>query len=241
MTFDFSTLGDPALRLGLALLLGSAIGIERQWHQKMAGLRTNALVALGASGFIVLSNLVGQGDPTRIAAQVVTGIGFLGAGIILREGVNVHGLNTAATLWCSAMVGTLAGAGFGAPSILAAAFVIGTNLVLRPVVRAMNDRLLSRASGETFYSVDVSCPAAEEARLRALLLQEISGAGLVLRRLESNDLPETTPGATKVRVKAKAVATRRQDATLEQIVGRLSLDPVVSGTSWRIDEENPEA
>ena len=74
-------------------------------------------------------------------------------------------------------------------------------------------------------------------RLRALLLQEISGAGLVLRRLESNDLPD----GTKVRVKAKAVAAKRQDATLEQIVGRLSLDPVVSGTSWRIDEENPEA
>jgi putative Mg2+ transporter-C (MgtC) family protein len=87
----------------------------------------NALVALGASGFIVFSELVGQGDPTRIAAQVVIGIGFLGAGVILREGINVHGLNTAATLWCSAMVGTLAGAGYAGPCILAAAFVIGTN------------------------------------------------------------------------------------------------------------------
>ncbi|MBV8651001.1 MAG: MgtC/SapB family protein, partial [Alphaproteobacteria bacterium] len=94
-------------RLGLALVLGSAIGFERQWHQKMAGLRTNALVALGASGFVVFSAMVGPaGDPTRIAAQVVSGIGFLGAGIILRQGINVHGLNTAATLWCSAMVGT---------------------------------------------------------------------------------------------------------------------------------------
>jgi putative Mg2+ transporter-C (MgtC) family protein len=80
----------------------------------MAGLRTNALVALGASGFVVYSAMVGQGDPTRVAAQVVTGIGFLGAGIILREGINVHGLNTAATLWCSAMAGTFAG-GFLVP------------------------------------------------------------------------------------------------------------------------------
>jgi len=112
MQFDIASLGEPALRLGLALVLGSAIGIERQWQQKMAGLRTNALVALGASGFVVFSGLVGEGDPIRIAAQVVTGIGFLGAGVILREGVNVHGLNTAATLWCSAMVGTIAGAGF---------------------------------------------------------------------------------------------------------------------------------
>jgi putative Mg2+ transporter-C (MgtC) family protein len=111
MHFDLASLGDPALRPAAALLLGCAIGFERQWNQKMAGLRTNALVALGASGFVVFSGLVGEGDPTRIAAQVVTGIGFLGAGVILREGINVHGLNTAATLWCSAMVGTLAGAG----------------------------------------------------------------------------------------------------------------------------------
>src|ERR1700749_2307183 len=138
---------EPALRLGLALLLGSAIGFERQWHQKMAGLRTNALVALGASGFVVFSGLVGGGDPTRIAAQVVTGIGFLGAGVILREGINVHGLNTAATLWCSAMVGTLAGAGYPGLSLAAAGFVIVTNICLRPLVRAINQR--SQISNET--------------------------------------------------------------------------------------------
>jgi len=100
---------DITIRLAVALLLGSLIGFERQWHQKMAGLRTNALVALGAGGFVVFSAMYPtQADPTRVAAQIVSGIGFLGAGIILREGINVHGLNTAATLWCSAMVGTLA-------------------------------------------------------------------------------------------------------------------------------------
>ncbi len=72
-------------RLSVALALGSAIGFERQWRQKMAGLRTNALVALGSCGFVVFGAIVGEGDPTRIAAQVVTGIGFLGAGIILRR------------------------------------------------------------------------------------------------------------------------------------------------------------
>src|SRR5260370_33296320 len=128
-------LTNAVLRLALALLLGSAIGFERQLHQKMAGLRTNALVALGSCGFVVFSMLVGQGDPTRVAAQVVSGIGFLGAGIILREGINVHGLNTAATLWCSAMVGTFAGGGYSAPSGVAAGFVVATNLLLRPPLR----------------------------------------------------------------------------------------------------------
>ncbi|MGO8955309.1 MAG: MgtC/SapB family protein [Rhodomicrobium sp.] len=92
-------------------MAGAAIGAEPQWHQKMAGLRTNAL---GAGGFVAFSAAAGQGDPTRIAAQVVSGIGFLGAGIILREGINVRGLNTAATLWCSAMAGTFAGGGYAA-------------------------------------------------------------------------------------------------------------------------------
>src|SRR5215813_12048111 len=76
MTFDTSALATEAMRLVLALLLGSAIGIERQWAQKMAGLRTNALVALGAAGFVLFSGLMGHGDPTRVAAQVVSGIGF---------------------------------------------------------------------------------------------------------------------------------------------------------------------
>ena len=101
---------DPheiAFRLGSALLFGGIIGFERQWHQRMAGLRTNALVSLGAAGFVVFSMAVADSSPTRVAAQVVSGIGFLGAGVILREGINIRGLNTAATLWCSAMVGTL--------------------------------------------------------------------------------------------------------------------------------------
>src|SRR5258708_39356550 len=126
---------EIAARLAIALLLGSLIGFERQWYQKMAGLRTNALVGLGAGGFVVFSAMYPtQSDPTRMAAQIVSGIGFLGAGVILREGTNVHGLNTAATLWCSAMVGTLAGGGFWLPSALAGGFVGVTNLLLRPPV-----------------------------------------------------------------------------------------------------------
>ena len=177
MVFDIPALAQTALRLGVALLLGSAIGFERQWNQKMAGLRTNALVALGASGFVAFSGLVGQGDPTRVAAQVVMGIGFLGAGVILREGTDVHGLDTAATLWCSAMVGTMAGAGHAAPALLAAAMVIATNLVLRPLVRRVDARLPVATSGETHYTVEIVCRGAEKARMRSLLLHGRLGLG----------------------------------------------------------------
>jgi putative Mg2+ transporter-C (MgtC) family protein len=224
-------------RLGLALVLGSLIGIERQWNQKMAGLRTNALVALGSCGFVVFSVMVGQGDPTRVAAQVVSGIGFLGAGVILREGINVHGLNTAATLWCSAMVGTFAGGGFWLPSVAATGFVVVTNLLLRPLVRRLNTRALTATDVEAHYTVELTCKGAEEAHMRSLLLHALSQAGLGLRRLDSEDIPDTS----KVSVTAQAVAAKRNDAALEQIVGRLSLEPNVTAATWQVDRTIPEA
>ncbi len=219
-------------RLGLALALGTLVGLERQWHQKMAGLRTNALVALGASGFVLFGAVVGHGDPTPVAAQVVTGIGFLGAGIILREGVNVHGLNTAATLWCSAMVGTFAGAGLVVPSVLAAGFVILANLFLRPLAQRLNWRVLTATNVETQYRVEVTTKNSEESHVRSLLLHDLSKAGLGLRRIDSADVPETS----KVSVTAVAVSPARNDAALEQIVGRISLEPYVSGAIWQVDQ-----
>ena len=218
-------------RLRLALALGALIGFERQWAQKIAGLRTNALVALGAGGFVVFSAVVGEGDPTRIAAQVVSGIGFLGAGIILREGVNIHGLNTAATLWCSAMVGTFCGGGFWALGLGAAALVVTTNLLLRPLLNRINRRPLIEGEGETHYTVEITCKGPEEAHTRSLLLHALSEAGLGLRRLDSEDIPDTS----RVSVTAQAVAAKRNDGALERVVGRLSLEPHVSGATWQVD------
>ena len=99
------TVQQVILQLGVAVATGATIGFERQWRNRLAGLRTNTLVALGASTFVLLDQLIsGEGGSTRVAAQVVSGIGFLGAGVIFKEGLSVRGLNTAATLWCSAAV-----------------------------------------------------------------------------------------------------------------------------------------
>src|ERR1700760_856484 len=107
-----AALAQAALNLFIAACLGASIGLERQWRQHLAGLRTNTLVALGAAIYITYARAVGDHDgATRMAAQVVSGIGFLGAGVIFKEGLNVRGLNTAATIWCSAAVGMLAGTG----------------------------------------------------------------------------------------------------------------------------------
>src|SRR6516164_11258988 len=92
-----------ALHVGAALVMGAALGLERQFRGHPAGLRTNALVCVGSAMFVSLSHLMGDHDsPTRIASYIVSGIGFLGGGVILRDGLTVKGMNTAATLWCTA-------------------------------------------------------------------------------------------------------------------------------------------
>jgi putative Mg2+ transporter-C (MgtC) family protein len=133
-----------ALRLGAALLLGAAIGLERQWRQRTTGLRTNALVAVGAAMFVIMGGLIsGDGSQGRVAAYVVSGIGFLGGGVILKDGFNIRGLNTAATLWCTAAVGTLAALGQIGLAAVGTAAVLVSNLLLRPLAQGV-----SRASSE---------------------------------------------------------------------------------------------
>lgn len=103
-----------AIRLLIAFVLGALVGVERQWRQRQAGLRTNCLVAVGSAMFVMMGGLIGGADGSqgRVAAYVVSGIGFLGGGVILKEGFTIRGLNTAATLWCTAAIGTLAGLGW---------------------------------------------------------------------------------------------------------------------------------
>lgn len=223
-------LAQAAINLSIAVALGAIIGVERQWRNRLAGLRTNTLVALGAASFVVFGALFPEeSSPTRVAAQVVSGIGFLGAGVILREGLNVRGLNTAATLWCSSAVGVLAGAGYAGHALVATAFVVFVNLLLRPIVSFINRQPLLSTELEIGYIVSITCRSPDEAHIRALLLQSLATAGLALRRLDSNDLD----GAARVLVTAFVTAHERVDADVEKIVGRLSLEPTVSAARWQ--------
>jgi putative Mg2+ transporter-C (MgtC) family protein len=225
------SIDQAAISLGTATLLGACIGIERQWRQRMAGLRTNTLVAIGAASFVIFEGLFpDDGSPTRVAAQVVSGIGFLGAGIIFREGLQVSGLNTAATLWCSAAVGLLAGSGHALHAALATGFVVLVNLTLRPLVRLINRQPITQAEADLHYRVRVVCRSPEEAHVRALLLQSTSNGHLSLRQLDSTDLEDSG----RVEVTARLSAHSKNDAVLEQVVGRLSLEPTVSAASWSV-------
>jgi putative Mg2+ transporter-C (MgtC) family protein len=190
------------------------------------------LVALGSASFVIFAALVpGDASPTRVAAQVVSGIGFLGAGLIFREGLSVRGLNTAATIWCSAAVGVLAGASYPAYAALATGFVLFVNLLLRPIVMFINRQPLMGNEIEVAYLVSVTCRSPDEAHVRALLLQGLASCGLSLRRLDSNDVE----GTGRVAVTAVMTASHRVDADVEKIVGRLSLEPTVSAARWQAE------
>src|SRR5579859_5068439 len=133
------TEAEFALRLLLALGLGAAIGFERQCRGHEAGLKTNALVAAGSAMFVMMASYFTE--PDRIVAQIMPGIGFLGAGMIMRDGLHVRGLNTAATLWCSASIGTLAGSGHVGVASIGAAVILAANILLRAIATAVDRKI----------------------------------------------------------------------------------------------------
>ncbi|MEW1675327.1 MgtC/SapB family protein [Streptomyces noursei] len=222
---------------------GAVIGLERQWRARMAGLRTNALVAAGSALFVLLSNYgftqapstIGY-DGSRVAAQIVSGIGFLGAGVIIRDGLSVRGLNTAATLWCSAAVGALAGSGLYVLAGLGTFAVLGANLLLRPLGRRLDREPRGGAEIATDYYFEAVCSEHEEAHIRALIVQSVARPGFQLHSVYSRDVEEG-----KVTVAAELTTERRDDSLLEAAVSRLSLEPAVSAVSWTVVGHPDEA
>lgn len=158
-----------------ALLFGALIGAERQWRQRMARLRTNALVAAGAAMFVMMGGLIaGEGSQGRVAAYVVSGIGFLGGGVILKDGLSIRGQNTAATLWCTAAIGTLSGLGATRFALVGTLGVIGANILQPPVGKVIN-RGTAASDAEITYLFRITTRVDQESHMKALLLQPIGG------------------------------------------------------------------
>lgn len=219
-------------RLFAALFLGTSVGLERQWRQRMAGTRTNALVAAGASAFVMAGSLVNQ-DPTasgRIASYVVSGVGFLGAGVIFKDGANVRGLNTAATIWCSAAIGVLCGLGYAQFALVLAVAVLLANILLRPLAYRLHPVLPAVEPTETLYEVVLTCRRSDESHLRAHLLATIAQENTSLQAIHSEDLEN--PDRTRLR--AEIAMPGRQDALIEHIAMRLSIEPGVTSLSWSV-------
>ncbi len=219
-----------ALNVGTALLMGILIGAERQWRQHPAGLRTNALVAMGAALFVSLSLLMNdQASPTRVASYVVSGLGFLGGGVILREGLNVRGLNTAATIWCSGAVGSLCGAGFLSHAALGTAAILFAHLSLRPIARWIDNRQKRAVDVDTLYRMRVVCAREVAPLLRTILLRHVNAhPAMTVQGFSMQETDRDDQTAVVVDIYSSV----RSERAMEELVNRINIEPGITAVSW---------
>jgi putative Mg2+ transporter-C (MgtC) family protein len=228
--FHAAAFADTLLALLLAFVLGGLIGFERQYRQRTAGLRTNVLVAVGAAGFVDLGvNVLGLGGSGQIIAYVVAGIGFLGAGVIMQEGSQVRGLNTAATLWCSAAVGACAGAGYAVQAIALTAFVLAGNTLLRPLVNYMNRQPIDEATTEALYQVHLVCEPSTVSDMRDLLFTELEKANYPIQGIEA-----LSDSDDWVELAATLVPSTADSDELDAVVAALEASEGVESASWTV-------
>lgn len=217
--------------IGLAMILGMCIGFERQWRQRMAGLRTNTLVAVGAAIFMLMANEIGGDAEGRIASYIVSGMGFLGAGVILKDGATIRGLNTAATLWCTAAIGAFCGLGHVYEPIVGAGFIIAVHLLLRPLsIKLRQVSSLSNDETEEYrYCFTVYCRENVENHIRVLFVQYIgNNDNLMLGSLSSTD----TENPSIALIEAEVFSLTKQDPAMEKIASFLTLEAGVTSIKW---------
>ena len=225
---NLTSLIDTLVSLSAAFILGGLIGYERQYRQRTAGLRTNVLVAVGAAIFVDMANRLGGAEgAVRVVAYVVSGIGFLGAGVIMREEGNVRGLNTAATLWASAAIGACAGADLVVEALLGTLFVLAANTLLRPIVNNINRQPLDVISSEVTYMVYVIARRHQQKAALALLEAELERSNYTARDLDMHPF-----GQDDVEIEATLVATSVDGDELDALIARISTSTLVVQAFW---------
>jgi putative Mg2+ transporter-C (MgtC) family protein len=221
---------DSLISLLGAFVLGTLIGAERQYRQRSGGLRTNVLVAVGAAAFVDIGmHLNGTAGATQIISYVVSGVGFLGAGVIMKEGKNVWGLNTAATLWCSAAVGACAGADLAVEAIVLTGFVLAGNTLLRPLVNLLNRAPIKESAMEASYDVRATTDPDHLEAARELMETQLEAAHYLVR-----DVAVIDREPDSVELIATLVANAADPAELDRLTARLEAVPFVQHASWAV-------
>jgi len=220
---------DFVLRILLSLALGFAIGLERQLTGHTAGIRINVLICMGARFFTLFPLLFESEQTFRVEAAIIQGVGFLCSGVIFKESASVRGMNTAATLWCTAAVGVLASSGMYLMAVTAAGILILSNLVLRPLARKINP-VIREEEAEKRYRISVTCQDLVEHELRMLLINSNSCKTLYLTNLESGDVV-----GDKVEIVAEYDSVGKpKNRVLETIVGQILSLPEVVSAGWEV-------
>lgn len=236
----FSSLGALAVtfvNLAAAFILGALIGIERQVRQRTAGLRTNTLVSVGAAIFVSLGARLfeingGSQTTITVVAYVVSGIGFLGAGAIMKEGASISGLNTAATLWGSGAVGACAGAGLLGEAGLAALFVLASNTLLRPVANRINRSPFREETSEATYMVFVICSRELQSDVREKVAEILDESSYPARQIDDHPF-----GEGEVEIEFTLYATAVQVDELNEAVKMTEALPGVRQAFWNAGDE----
>jgi len=233
-TFQLYDFLDTLVSLAVAFVLGALIGAERQYRQRTAGLRTNVLVAVGAAAFVDLAmHLAGADGAVRVIAYVVSGIGFLGAGVIMKQGLDVRGLNTAATLWASAAVGSCAGADMAAQAAALTVFVLAGNTLLRPLVNAINRIPLDAQSTEATYEFKLAVTPEALPDMRDRLVEQLEKANYPVA-----DVEVVEHGDDLLEIVATLVSTAIHPAELEAVVADLERQPGVRHATWEVSTKD---
>lgn len=225
---NFISLADTALSLSAAFVLGGLIGLERQYRQRTAGLRTNILVAVGAAIFVDAANrLVGHEGAVHVMAYVVSGIGFLGAGVIMREEGNIRGINTAATLWGSAAVGVCAGADLILEALLATLFVLAANTLMRPVVSIINRQPLDTDSVEVTNSIYIITPKHSQKIALKQFIDALEAAGYQTQDVEVHQF-----GTDDVEIQAVLTTSAVEGEKMDVLIAKLTAMDFVNQAFW---------
>lgn len=233
-TFQSADFLDTLVSLTAAFVLGTLIGAERQYRLRTAGLRTNVLVAVGAAAFVDLAMHLADSDgAVRVIAYVVSGIGFLGAGVIMKEGMNVRGLNTAATLWGSAAVGCCAGADMVAQAVALTAFVLAGNTLLRPLVNAINRSPLDERASEATYEIRLTVDAGSMDAVRDLLAERLEAA-----KYPVSDVNVIERAEDVVEIVATLVSTAVDAKELDAVAVDLARRPGVRHATWDVSTKD---
>lgn len=210
-------------RITICFILGIIIGFERQYRRRIAGIRTISLVTIGAFLFVSVSELTVANDVSRVAAQVVSGIGFLGAGVILRDGTNIRGLNTAATLWCSAAVGTLTALGLVVEAIIGVFFILFSNIVLRFISRVIMGRINPKVE---HYVLTIECLPEKEMTVKNLLIQKLKSQDNVLKHFK------TSKENNLMKIEIQIEVLHDGVESINSIINKLCVEPGISSTEF---------
>lgn len=220
---------DFVLRILLSVALGFLIGLERQITGHAGGIRINVLISMGACLFLLFPLIYGSGEVFHLASYIVSGVGFLCSGVIFKDGGMVRGLNTAATLWCTAAIGVLSGSGNCLFAAVATGILIVSNLLFRPLAMRIKP-ITGWEENEKTYRISVTCRETLETEIRALFIQ-----GSACKTLRLNQLDSGEAIGDKVEIVAEYCSVgSAPNSVLENIVKRTLKFPDVISAGWEV-------